>query len=398
MDTLEGLTDCGDVSPPASPVPPGRDERRPDPPVPFSEVETVATGWMLDFACRCLCRHFCEGNRQDFERSRDLSLTIIKGLRRTEARQVKTICICQLVVGVAEGKSLDSHFGSDQTISPLENALAAWTSLQKIQKKQDKLHEDIKCLIQIQAVAVHMEKGYFKEAAEVVERLFPESLSNEPLGMKLAAITKQKDPYHQFLQHFSFSLMTEKIKSYIIMFLNEESNNFLIKTCPSLSHTVPECFLFLRISVSEATKEAEAKKSGKKVTDAQCDTENEADGGKLLESMQRSRKQSCSLSGRAFWNLEQMQCPRRTMITKRKTLQSKKPLQNIENIQKGDSSLPASQKRQRWSYEDDKKLKDGIRKFGVGNWTQILQHYDFNNRTNVMLKDRWRTMVRLNIV
>uniref|UniRef100_A0ACB8FDK8 Uncharacterized protein n=1 Tax=Sphaerodactylus townsendi TaxID=933632 RepID=A0ACB8FDK8_9SAUR len=376
MATQGGVTDSG-LSRPASCIPPGCDEYPTSSPVPFSEVEMVAAGWMLDFACRCLCRHFCEGNREDFERSRDLTLAIIKGLPRTEARQVKTICICQLLVGVAEGKSLDYRFGSDQTISPLENALAAWTSLQKMQSKQDKLHEDIKCLIQTQAVAVYMGKGYFKEAAEVLERLFPESVSNEPLRMKLAEIIKRKDPYHQFLQYFSFNLMTEKIKSYVTVFLNEESNNFLIK---------------------EATKEAETKISEKTVTEVQCESENEANGEKLPESMQRSHKLSYSLTGQEFWNLEQIQRPRRTIIKKRKTFQSKKILQNIENILKGDRCQPSDQKRQHWRFEEDQKLKDGVRKFGVGNWTQILQHYDFNNRTNVMLKDRWRTMVRLSIV
>ncbi|XP_054841863.1 telomeric repeat-binding factor 1 [Eublepharis macularius] len=311
--------------------------------------------------------------REQFENG---AAAVIKGLRRIEAHQLKTVCICQLLVCVAEGKSLDSHFGSDQKISSLENALSVWTSLQKVQSKQDKLHEDIKCLIQIQAVAVYMEKGYFKEATDVLERLFPESLSNEPLRMKLVAITKQKDPYHQFLQHFSFNLMTEKIKYYVSMFLNEESNNFLMK---------------------EATKEAETKKSEKIVTHKQY-SENEANAKNLLESIQRSHKQSWSLTGQAVWDLGQIRCPPRTRITKRKALQSKKHLQSIENVQEGENDLLACQKRQRWSFEEDKKLKEGVRKFGVGNWTQILQHYDFNHRTNVMLKDRWRTMVRLSMV
>lgn len=53
---------------------------------------------------------------------------------------------------------------------------------------------------------------------------------------------------------------------------------------------------------------------------------------------------------------------------------------------------------QKWTSEEDKKLKAGVRNYGVGKWAVILNEFDFGNRTSVMLKDRWRTLKKQNMV
>lgn len=53
---------------------------------------------------------------------------------------------------------------------------------------------------------------------------------------------------------------------------------------------------------------------------------------------------------------------------------------------------------QKWSDSETKMLEEGVKMFGEGNWNKIREYYDFNGRTNVNLKDRWRTMKKLYMV
>ncbi|ELW72955.1 Telomeric repeat-binding factor 1 [Tupaia chinensis] len=242
----------------------------------------VAAGWMLDFLCLSLCRAFCDGRCEDFRRTRD--------------------------------SAEDAQFESDERITPLESALMIWAS---IDKKHDKLHEDIQNLIKIQAIAVCMENGNFKEAEEVFERIFDEPNSDTPLKRKLLMIISKKDTFHSIFQHFSYSHMMEKIKSYVNSVLNEKSSTFLMKA---------------------ATKVVESKRTRTATTqDNSNDTEMETEA----------------------------------------------------NVDIG--------KRFVWVWEEDNNLRSGVKKYGEGNWSKILLHYKFNNRTSVMLKDRWRTMKKLHL-
>ena len=48
-----------------------------------------------------------------------------------------------------------------------------------------------------------------------------------------------------------------------------------------------------------------------------------------------------------------------------------------------------------WTKEEEAHLRAGVERFGVGKWVDILDwvEYSFNEcRTNVSLKDKWRTM------
>ncbi|XP_019354241.1 telomeric repeat-binding factor 1 isoform X3 [Alligator mississippiensis] len=361
----------------------------------LAEVEAVAAGWMLEFTCHCLCRHFRDGRVPDFQRSRDAAQAIINGLPKITAHQRKAVNLCQFLARIAEGKSLGYHFESDQRISPLESALSIWIQLEKEESKLEKLHEDIRRLILIQAVAVYIEKGYYKEASEVLDRL--DSEPNKTLRMKLTMIINRRDPYVPFLQNFSYNLLMDKIKSYIDDFLKKSATNFLIKA---------------------AVKEVEAKRLGGKASQDKPASVVKTNHGNILEMEQSNFEDVNHISKRSSGNARKQL--RSSYMSCRSHIEAHTPLnpemapfprikkrgrtgacrnlqndlQNLKNNAETSSHMLTGRKKQRWTLEEDKKLEKGVKEFGMGNWAKILIHYDFNNRTGVMLKDRWRTMIK----
>ncbi|NXM88925.1 TERF1 factor, partial [Oenanthe oenanthe] len=339
--------------------------------------EAVAAEWMLEFACSCLCRHFAEQSGAEFWRWKDVAQALINGFSQIPPHQKKTVYICQLLIRIAQGKSLVLQFENDKKISPLESALSFWTLLEKEEIKLAKLHEDIRRLIQIQIVAVHMENRYFKEAAEVLERLFTDSESDKPLRVKLATVIKTKDPHVPLLQSFSYSLLISKVKSYIELFMKENETNFLIQ---------------------EATKHVAFKGLGATTLQNRPVKVNENDKSDLI-TKKRFVLSIILLRGCTFLscvNVKMQNCCHHADYSLFWIyINYLLGLSNLDNVEKNEVSLACSRRRQRWTYKEDLELKSGVKEFGVGNWTKILVHGNFNNRTSVMLKDRWRTLNKM---
>ncbi|XP_053904678.1 telomeric repeat-binding factor 2 isoform X2 [Malaclemys terrapin pileata] len=61
------------------------------------------------------------------------------------------------------------------------------------------------------------------------------------------------------------------------------------------------------------------------------------------------------------------------------------------------SSSILGSKKQRWTVQESEWIREGVKKFGEGNWKIICKKFPFENRTSVMIKDRWRTMKKLGL-
>ncbi|XP_057591569.1 telomeric repeat-binding factor 1 isoform X6 [Hippopotamus amphibius kiboko] len=382
-----------------------------------AEAEAVAAGWMLDFLCLSLCRAFRDGRCDDFHRTRDSAEAIIHGLSSLTAYQLRTIYICQFLTRIAAGKTLDAQFESDERITPLESALIIWAS---IEKEHDKLHEEIQNLIKIQAIAVCMENGNFKEAEEVFERIFGDPDSSTPLKRKLLMIISQKDTFHSFFQHFSYNHMMEKIKSYVNYVLNEKSSTFLMKAAAKVveSKRARTTTSQDKPNGNDIELETEAdlgigKRSHKnlflsklKHGNRQQDDNKKEERVETLQSKytylfliklnKRERGKGLLLTVCQILLKHYFKRSQKKKENSRRATESKRI--RVLNSQPVTPKKHRSRKKQAWLWEEDKNLRSGVRKYGEGNWSKILSHYKFNNRTSVMLKDRWRTMKKLKLI
>jgi hypothetical protein len=63
-----------------------------------------------------------------------------------------------------------------------------------------------------------------------------------------------------------------------------------------------------------------------------------------------------------------------------------------EDVSSNRKATPVKQKRNKWSNDETANLLKGVAKFGIGNWTQILNcpDYKFEGRSAIDLKDRFR--------
>ncbi|KAK1332082.1 hypothetical protein QTO34_007768 [Cnephaeus nilssonii] len=366
-----------------------------------AEAEAVAAGWMLDFLCLSLCRAFRDGRSEDFHRTRDSAEAIIHELSSFTSHQLRTIHICQFLTRIESGKALDAQFETDERITPLESALMIWDS---IEKEHDKLHEEIQNLIKIQAIAVCMESGNFKGAEEVFERIFGDSDSDTSLQRKLLMVISQKGTFHSFFQHFSYSHMMEKIKNFVNYVLDEKSSTFLMKAAAKVVESKRA-----RTTVSqdkpngnEVDVETQANLEVHKSVSNKPSAVTESSRDTI--SLMRSHKNlflSKSQYGRQSQDFNEKE-KAETLISRRKTEGNRHTTErkrmDVLNNQPETSKNYRSRKKQVWLWEEDKNLKSGVRKYGEGNWSKILLHYKFNNRTSVMLKDRWRTMKKLKLI
>ncbi|XP_029978959.1 telomeric repeat-binding factor 1 isoform X2 [Sphaeramia orbicularis] len=339
--------------------------------VDFSQVKTVATGWMLDFLFVSLCRSFKENNLDEFKDT----ISAIEAISQSPALKGnlhnEKVMICGFLARVMHGKQLDVRFDDDNKVMPLMSAAKLWTTL-KDTVADEALFKNITVLLLVQSVAVCLEKGQKSSASSVLKWFEAHHEFPQNLKTKLSTVLSKSDSYHPFIMSFSFSRLLETVQSYLDAYLEKNPSDYLLKA---------------------AAKNVRSSKNPEPLKDSEGPLSADEPPAK---DKQKSKNGSCMRTKRKLLSTRSPEVWMPESCKKVKVCLTKIPKSELcemtsETVTDSSNNRRA---RKKWTAQLDKYLKDGVRRHGLGKWSRILQDYDFEGRTGVMLKDRWRILMK----
>ncbi|XP_051970458.1 telomeric repeat-binding factor 1 [Xyrauchen texanus] len=351
----------------------------------FVEVEGVVKSWMIDFYFASLCRLF-----QDRSANFHSTLKIFEAIvdeqhqscsYRWDDPSQRTICC--FLARVLDGENLDVHYDQNAKITPMMSALPVWESLEDLVSDAS-LHAKIRTLLIVQCVAVCLRNGNSQMAKDTLQWLETETRLPEKLQGKLTTIVKRKDAYDQLLMKFTYSQLLESIDIFLNTFLQDRSSDFLLEAASK---------------VVQARHEKSEKTSSEQDSDVRVSSTPESNNPKenkeqvdpLVPNI-RPKKTLFSKQSHEPWKPETIK--KRQTKLRRTSICKVSRRSNAPSVLKSDNIATTRTKRM-WTYKEDLGLKAGVRKHGEGKWAMILNEFEFENRTSVMLKDRWRTLKKL---
>ncbi|KAL7835583.1 hypothetical protein SRHO_G00279300 [Serrasalmus rhombeus] len=405
------------------------------------EVESVARCWMMDFCFRSVCNSYRDTNREKFNQNMRLYEAIVDSETNLQDDQQRKRTVCCFLSRIMDGKNLEVRYDANARIAPLMSALTVWENLEDT-VADAALYERIRRLLFIQCVGVCLEKGNVQLAAETLQWLEKETSLSEKLQRKLSTLVTKNDVYDQLLTSFSYSRLLDSVNTFLDTFLEKYPSDFLLKSAKKvvqaqqeraegmdseqeLSEAASPSHTAATKVVQARQERAEGMESEQELSEAASQSHTAAT--KVVQARQEravspSHTVNSSTKNKAKVVSSELNLrPKKKLYstkvvhpwkpeTEKKSLRTlrRKSTLNVPRLsfkdhrkQETPQDMPDHPKyksKRKWTYMEDRHLMAGVKRFGEGKWTKILEEFVFKDRTSVMLKDRWRTMKKHGMV
>ncbi|KAL7840875.1 hypothetical protein AOLI_G00261980 [Acnodon oligacanthus] len=375
------------------------------------EVERVARCWMMDFCFHSVCSNFRDTDTEKLQQNSRLYKEIVDSETDLPDDQQTKWTVCCFLSRIMDGKNLDVRYGTNDRITPLMSALTVWENLEETVPDAS-LYENIRRLLLIQCVGVCLEKGNVLLAAETLQWLEKETSLSEKLQRKLSTLVTKNNVYDQLLTSFSYSRLLDSINTFLDTFLEKYPSDFLLKSAQKVVQAQQERAEGVELKQEPSEAASPSHMAATKVVQAQQEravspshtvnssTKNKA---KVVSSQQNLRPKKKLYSTKVVhpWKPETEKKSLLSAFSRKSTSNVSRLCFNDHRKQETPQDKPDHQKyksKRRWTCMEDQYLKAGVKRFGEGKWTKILEEFAFKDRTSVMLKDRWRTMKKHEMV
>ncbi|CAL8319178.1 unnamed protein product [Boreogadus saida] len=317
----------------------------------FHNVKALVSKWILDFSFTSLCQHFKEDKLNDF----DLALKKLEA--NCEGCMSQKWQIAAFLGRVMHGSQITDAVEGGGYVMPLLVATGLWRTLRDTVADEEE-YNAITTLLQVQAVAVCLKEGRRDLASTALRWLKDTHTLPKNMAIKLSTLVAKGDSNHPYMKNFQYQRLLEKLRLYLDHFLAENPSDFLLKAALTVAQSSrsPECSGVQDLSSSPSTEDS-------------------------LPAFKRPKMRLLNVTKQGPW-LPQS---------------SKKPLKKSPRLSAQSATAPATppkKGRKKWTPLLDELLTKAVRKHGEGNWKLMLLDHDYNGRTGVMLKDRWRILKR----
>ncbi|TSK98377.1 Telomeric repeat-binding factor 1 [Bagarius yarrelli] len=236
----------------------------------------------------------------------------------------------------------------------------------QLQDNQE-MKRTICCLLSRIMDGKNLEKGNVQLAAHTLQWLETERDLPQKLQRKLSTIVSKKDVYNQLFTRFSFNHLLKSVNLFLDTFLEKHPSDFLLKAA---SKVVQAC--------QERPEQANVDQKKK-----------EPEPGSPVKKLSVSVAVLLLLAVNVFFSVSSQDLRRRPF---HQSLISEISRQSIKLPSPQTNAVSKCRSKRKWMFKEDMYLKAGVKKHGEGKWSKILEEYEFEDRTSVMLKDRWRTL------
>uniref|UniRef100_A0A8C3SXT7 Telomeric repeat-binding factor n=1 Tax=Chelydra serpentina TaxID=8475 RepID=A0A8C3SXT7_CHESE len=415
--------------------------------------EEAVNRWVLQFYFHQAVGAYRARRNRDFREFRDVMQALLLRPLVKEPAISRLLRIMQFLSRIEEGENLDCTFDTESDLTPLESAVGVLELIEREFPVSEVAMESVRKMVKQAAVIICIKKREFDKASKILKKKHGKGSQTE-----LLSIIREKNLSHTMIQNFSYKTFQQSAFQFLETYL-EDSEPFLLTVCvyPGYSHFNPtptvsslpppprpsgtvttygisalrEAFktlsnsqdsdaAFTKLdetdfsfpkqlspSVSHRLKRQREEENPPLETSETSDIPKSPTKSKRLLTISRLIMEQDSQSPELSETPDSSQEPVvssafRTLVQKpHGQLVPLKARWNTSNGQEEKDTWSEEDElfldKSKWTVQESEWVREGVKTFGEGNWKMICKKFPFENRTAVMIKDRWRTMKKLGL-